>query len=1354
MRRGAPLRGFTSITPRLFSRLRQLPRAHPRLGVLLRALAWAATLGYFAFALILLALRYAILPQIESYRGDIEQMIGTAINRPVAIRRIETHWAGLRPALTLEGFEIRDTLGRPALGFDEVEAELSWSSLWHFQLRLARIELNTPNLQLRRDRDGRLFAAGLEITPQPGTDEEFSDWLLAQGQVIVREATITWQDDLREAPPLELKHFNFQLDNSFGRHRFGLTADPPRQLAARIDIRGDFKGRDFDLLEAWKGEAYAELDYADLAVWRQWVDYPINLPQGSGALRLWLGFDDNQLQTTTADVRLADVRLQLRRDLPELDMVLLEGRVTGRRLEGGFEAELKHLTLATRGGVAPAPIDLKLAWQGAAANRPPQGRASANGLDLAAMADLAAHLPLDNATRALLARHAPRGHVYDLKLDWKGAPEAQGAPQTWNVSSRFEGLGLTALGPVPGMSGINGRIEGSEKSGRVQLNGQRAAFELPTVFADPKLELEAFAADLDWKSAADGLQVKLNEVTFHNKDAAGDAKGNWRSLPDGPGALDLDARLTRGSGNAAWRYMPLAVGEQVRDWLRDAISGGKATDTTLKLRGDLRQFPFRDGKDGIFEVRGKFHDTTLRYAEDWPEINNIEGELLFSGQRMLITGKSGKIFGTSVREVRAEIADIEQLEEMLTVSGKVAGPTADFLRFIESSSVGERIDHFTKGMQAEGNGELDLKLGLPLRKMDKSKVDGVYRFEANRLTVASGFPPITDIRGTMRFSADQIEARGIRGQMLGAPLSVDVRTTGDGGVQINAAGEYSVAALRQQVPYSAVLDHLAGSAKWAGSVLVKNKLAEIKLSSNLVGLSSSLPEPFNKTVADAMPLSFERKLLPAGASRVAPKAETAGARGAPAKAPAAAARAPSARDAAAGTAAGTTADPAQDMLSVSIGRAWRMQLLRRLDGGQPVITRGVVALGDVAPGMPERGLLFAVDLPRIDVNAWRALWPTQPGGNGNDQEAQLLPTLPALLFDLRTTDLALQDRSFHDVRINGSHPEGASGTRFELKSRELTGNFEWDGAGSGKLSGRIGQFAIPEAAATPAALQAKASEVMDHFPALDITIDQLSFKGRPLGTVRIAAENKDGYWNTRIDAKNEDGMLESTGRWRLSSTQPDTRVEFKLSARSIEKFLARAGYPDTVRRGSANLSGNLSWSGSPFSIAYPTLAGNLKLDAASGQFVKLEPGVGRLLGVLSLQSLPRRITLDFRDVFSEGFAFDSITGQFAVTRGILDTQDLQIQGTSAKVLMSGSVDLAAETQNLKVRVQPAVGDTIAIGAMIANPVAGAVVWAAQKILKDPIDQAFAFEYAVTGSWADPKVEKLGKQSARAGEEAK
>jgi uncharacterized protein (TIGR02099 family) len=1288
-------------------------------------LLWATTAGYFGFALLLLTLRYAILPQIENYRSDIERAIGAAINRPVAIRKIEAHWAGLRPALNLEGFEIRDTQGRRALGFDEVEAELAWSSLWHFQLRMARLELNAPTLLVRRDRDGRYFAAGLEVTPQTSTEDDFSDWLLAQDRVVIRNASIAWHDELRNAPPLELKNLNFQLDNSGSRHRFGLTADPPRQLAARIDIRGDFKGRDLDQIEDWKGQVYAELDYADLSVWRTWIDYPVALPQGSGALRLWLGFAKKELVSATADVRLADVRLQLRPDLPELDLLQLEGRLAGRRLDGGFEAELKHLTLTTRNGIALQPTDLKLVWLGAAANRPPQGTASANGLDLDTLARLSAHLPLDEAMRARLARHAPRGRVFDLKLDWKGAPGADGTIEKWSVKSRFEGLGLSALGPVPGISGVNGRIEGNEKSGLLRLDGQRAAFELPTVFADPKLELEAFAAELDWKATADGLQVDLKKAAFHNKDAAGEANGSWHALAAGPGRLDLDARLTRGSGDAVWRYMPLAVGKNVREWLRGAIVGGKAADVTLKLRGDLTRFPFRDSKEGVFEVRGKFREASLRYAAGWPEISDIEGELLFAGQRMLITGKNGRMFGVGLREVRAEIADLEQADELLVVTGKAAGPTADFLRFIEASPVGERIDHFTEDMKAEGGGELDLRLNLPLRKLATAKVDGSYRFDGNRLTVDGDLPPLTEVRGALQFSADHLEAKGIRGALLGSPLNVDVRTAGDGSVQVNATGEINMATLRRQFPQP-LFDHLSGGAKWAGSVRVRKKHAEVKLSSNLIGLSSSLPEPFNKPATEALAFSFERKPPPEVAARAG------AARTAVARPP--------------------TSGVVQDMLDISLGRTVRLQLVRRHDASPPAITRGLLALGDVVASLPERNLTVAVNLPRIDIDFWRGLMANPANGNGRDES--LLPALPALQFDVRAADLVLLEKGFHDVRIGGSRQEGSAVTRFELKSRELAGNFEWNGAGGGKLSGRIAQLSIPEAVATPAVMQARANEVIDRIPALDITVDQLSFKDRALGTVRIAAENREGYWNAKVDAKNDDGTLEASGRWRPSPTQPDTRVEFKLGARSIEKLLARVGYPDAVRRGSANLSGNLSWNGSPFTLDYPTLNGGFRLDAAAGQFAKLEPGVGRLLGILSLQSLPRRITLDFRDVFSDGFAFDKIGGQFAMTRGVMETKDLQIQGPSAKVLMSGTVNLGAETQNLRVRVQPAVGESIAVGTMIANPIAGAVVWAAQKLFKDPLDQAFAFEYAVTGSWTDPKVEKLNQPPAKAAEEAK
>jgi uncharacterized protein YhdP len=264
-----------------------------------------------------------------------------------------------------------------------------------------------------------------------------------------------------------------------------------------------------------------------------------------------------------------------------------------------------------------------------------------------------------------------------------------------------------------------------------------------------------------------------------------------------------------------------------------------------------------------------------------------------------------------------------------------------------------------------------------------------------------------------------------------------------------------------------------------------------------------------------------------------------------------------------------------------------------------------------------------------------------------------------------------------------------------------------------------------------------------------VAIEHFLLHSRDLGELRLKADNVEGVWNTHFEAKNADGNLDGSGHWRpgKAGAPSETGIDFKLTAKSIEKLLARLGHPGTVRRGTAGLEGSLSWAGPPSAFDYASLTGKLKLEAASGQFNKLEPGVGRLLGIVSLQSLPRRINLDFRDIFSEGFAFDNLGGNFAVSHGVMETHDFQLQGPAAKVLMNGSVDLDKETQDLKVRVQPALSDTVAVatGVLLVNPALGAAAWVMNKVFGNPLDKAFAFDYAVTGSWAEPNVARLAVQ---------
>ena len=242
--------------------------ANPRARRLWRVLVWSFGLVYFGFVVLVLALRYSVLPQIESYRPEIERLASRTLGQDISIGRIEASWAGINPDLTLLDVRVADAEGRPALAFSRIEAVLSWWSVPSAQLKLRLLRIDQPTLNLRRASDGRIFIAGIPLNPQ-SNDSDVSDWILAQRRIRISGATLVWQDELRDAPALVLDQLDLALDNDGSRHRFGLTAQPPAALASAIDVRGDFHGSAIAAMESWSGQAYAQIAYADLAIWRQ-----------------------------------------------------------------------------------------------------------------------------------------------------------------------------------------------------------------------------------------------------------------------------------------------------------------------------------------------------------------------------------------------------------------------------------------------------------------------------------------------------------------------------------------------------------------------------------------------------------------------------------------------------------------------------------------------------------------------------------------------------------------------------------------------------------------------------------------------------------------------------------------------------------------------------------------------------------------------------------------------------------------------------------------------------------------------------------------------------------------------------
>lgn len=1293
------------LRPAIYYRLhRLLPViSHPATRLLGRLALRAVWLLYFAFILLVLALRYLVLPNIENYRPEIEQQLSQALGLSIAIGRIEASWEGMHPDLVLSDVRIADAQGLQALAFTRVEGVLSWSSLPHLQLRLRSLRIAEPTLHVRRDASGHLYVAGIAISQQEG-DGGVADWLLAQRRIRIHGATVVWEDAQRNAPPLVLDDVALALDNDGHRHRFGLTALPPAELASRIDLRGDFRGKDVEHLAAWKGQAFVQIDYADLAVWRTWLDYPVALPHGRGAVRAWLGIVDGGLRELTADLSLDEVKLRLARSLPEVELDHMSGRIGARFSASETSIDGRHVALVTRrptgGGNAPAhgihidPTDFHVEWQhstneGGAVG----GSATASALDLAALASLATYLPIDEGSRRLLDDFAPRGRISDLRTSWRGNAEHL---QTYSLSARFTDLALRPQGRFPGLSGLTGSLEASEQGGSAQLKSRKASIELPDIFPESAIALDTLQAQAKWKISGQALDVQLSRIEFAGPDAAGSVQGSYHKVDEGPGNIELTGALSRADARAVWRYLPATVNVGARYWLRDAIKTGTASETKLVLKGDLAKFPFVDDRDGQFLVTVKAHGVTLDYATGWPPITGLDADLRFAGAGMVIRTRRGSILGTRLLETNAEIPDFDAPLSTLKVKGRVEGDTREFLNFIKQSPVATQIDHFTDNMSAVGKGQLEIALVIPLAesRLGESKVEGSYTFLNNEVNVDPALPPLSQVKGSLQFSERDLRLQQINALLFGGPLRIGGGTQG-GKVLIVADGTLAMDELRRRMELP-LFDKLSGSTVYRAEVRVRKRDVEILLDSNLLGIASALPAPLGKNAGDPLPLHFENTLLPGGAPRDSDAV-------------------------------------VRDQLRASLGNVVSVQLIRRRQAEGRLPERGAIMIGRAMTSLPERGVNVGISLPTLDVDSWQNfLQGTAGSGSG----------VPVSV-DLEADRLILLGGRYNaaKVRVSGA----SSQWRGVLRSREADGDFQWDGSGGGKLAAHFTKWSRPEKVVK----EGPPAEAIKELPALDIVVDDFAVGEHRFGRLDVQAHNDKGIWRIdKVELANPFGKLSGSGQWQVS-TANRTQLNFALDSSDIGKLLDRIGYPGAVRSGKATMQGKIGWNGPPDRLDYATLSGEMTLEASKGQFLKLDPGAGKLLGLISLQGLPRRLSFDFGDVFSDGFAFDSIQGRITVNSGLMHTRRLQIDGPAAHVVMRGDADLKNETQNLHVTVQPELGSGAALGVAVIHPLAGVATLLADKLLQGPLNKVFAFEYLVTGKWDDPKVEKISHTASPA-----
>lgn len=1297
---------------------------------LLLALAWGALHGW-------------IVPRIDEWRPVVERQATRVLGVPVRIGSLSASSESIMPSIELRDVVLNDAQNREALRLSRVVVALSPRSLWN--LGFEQLYIEGPELDVRRSSDGRLWVAGMDIS-RGGGDERAADWFFRQREVVVLGGLLRWTDELRGAPPLALTDLEFVVRNGALRHALRLDATPPAAWGGRFSLRGVFRqpllsthpGRWQD----WKGQLYADFTGVDLSQLRQYAHLGIEVRSGEGALQAWADVDAGQITGGAAQVTLAKVDALLAPGRAPLLLTSVSGRLAGKRLPQGFEFETRDLQFQAADGRRWPGGNVALTWQGPEGRRSAQGKLQADRLDLEALRRLAGHLPLDPASRALLDAHAPKGLVDQVQASWEGPLDT---PRKFQARGRLSELELPVHAPSgrPGLRGVTLDFDVNQAGGKGRLQVDRGALEIPALLEDPRVPIDQLSADLQWQRTDTRSTLSVSGLKLRNADLQLDGQFTWHSGDSTrghrSGALDLQLNVERADAARVWRYLPLSLPKTTRDYVREAVTAGRASEGRIRVRGDLADFPYTRPGSGEFRISTRVSDVSYAFVPRsaqrgpgaWRTLTGLSGELVFDRNGMQINGARGGFAGAPGLQLQADAAIADLFAAVVTVNGQVRGPLAESLAVFNASPVAASLGQPFAGATASGAADLRLRLAIPVAQPERSTVQGGVTFSGNDLQLTPDVPALSRLRGAVAFTEGGFTLTGVQGRALGGDVRLEGGTRAlapnatEPASLVRIQGTATAEGLRQARELGTVARlarQASGATAYAATVGLRPGGVDVLVTSNLQGMALSLPAPLAKAADVALPLRFE--IL---------------------------------RQASAGTAR------PQDRLSVELGRLAFATYVRDVSGPEPRVLRGALGVG-LGPGesapLPEQGVYANINLTQFNVDAWDPLLSAPSAGPAGVPAVQgYLPTTAVL----RAREFTVSGRTFQNVLVGGSR-EGLL-WRANVDAAQLNGYLEYrqpSGNSNGRLLARLARLSIAASAATD--VESLLDEQPASIPALDIVVDDFELRGRKLGRLEIDAVNRGSEWRlNKLALTTPEAGFNATGNWvAVSAQQPASRgaravperrrtvMNFRLDVADAGQLLTRIGMNDVVRRGRGKLEGQVAWLGSPLALDYPTLSGAFTVNVETGQFLKADPGLAKLLGVLSLQALPRRLALDFRDVFSEGFPFDFVRGDVTIAQGIASTNNLQMKGVNAAVLMDGRADIARETQDLKVVVVPEINaGTASLVASVINPAVGLGSFLAQLFLRQPLSRAATQEFHIDGTWTEPRVTRVARPAPAA-----
>jgi len=1247
-----------------------------------------------------------LFPWLLAHPERVRGFLSAQLQRPLAFASLSGRWRARGPVFTMKELRIGGENGQPALLIEQAELGFDLYAFLHSNRAWHELGIVAPVVDVERS------AGRWRVQQWHGAslgEGSFDLSALKQlGAVLLRSASINIRD-VDSGSHLELRDVEVRIDDSARGHSLHASL---RTEAATASLRMKCSTeRGFAA-----GECYLHGEQLDISSWlTTWPLLGIRASAGRADIDAWVNYAEFRPTAVRADVDLHEATFHgaTTSELSGARPAALSQHTARSALSVDWRSEqpgnwrLAFLegdspqALAGTGGQSAHPASLvsrlRVEHDVAGGERRDRVRIDALRLDR-----LLPWLAVSDALPAALAvglhQAAPRGV---LRLaQWVGDGSGQ-----WRVQGELHGLGWDSVGKLPGLDGVSGRIDGDQQAVMLNIDRVETTLRGPKLFRRP-LALRVQPFTIGWQNLAPGFRVSADGLDAELQGLAIAGQMALDFLPDGNRpTVDALLALQPLELTAVKPVLPAGVmAAATVEWLDRALLAGTLHGGSVALRGDLDDWPFVDGH-GSFDAVTSFGAAEIAYTNGWPAARIDLANVQFSNNRMQVQVPSAQVLGNPIENAEVSIADLRQPE--LEVQLHSTGQAEHLFELIHQSPLEQQFSDAISGLRMQGRANTRLSMQLPLGQTPgELRIDGRVDLIDTDLADHTWKLRFDHATGPIAFSRTGFGADALAVQIDGAAAQLSLALgefTGDPGHHLEGrlSGELPVASVFRQVEAMApYFDRFSGKAHWKVALDVDQSRgqapAEKRLSvrSDLRGIHSRLPAPLGKDAESALPFELNLGLPPTG-SRV----------------------------------------------YMQLGELLRVQG-RLADGELPLALHAALG-GELPEPEPAAGVRISGAVTAADLIGWATLVGASTGGV--DAEGVLLSA------DVHAEQLDLFGRSFanSDISVRGKSPH----TRISLHGDGIDGDVDVvsSGAEPGGITAQFATMHWPEADPNAQAGSASATDPA-RIPPLHASIGDMKLGRAHFGRTRIETRpDAQGMRIEEMDTQSPELTMRATGQWSLIDGLESSALDINFSAEDVGKMLNGLGYDSAIAGGQtiARLQG--SWSGSPANFALERVVGTLTGEVGEGRFLDVHPGgAGRLFGLANFGAIPRRLTLDFKDLFESGMAFDSIRGSFALDLGNASTTDLKIKAPSAKIMISGRAGISARDYDQEMIVVPHVRSTLPlVGAVAAGPVGVIIGVLAKDMLKKPLDQLSAVHYHVGGSWDKPEIVFVRKEKVAA-----